>query len=185
MMCRGNIITRLIPYEKICIWWFMNGYERRMVMFNKSDLTRNAYRLMGPLAKCGYDWWWHSFTAQDALTGEDRPFFIEFFICNPALAEDEPVLGQLPANKEAGKRPSYLLVKAGAWGEYHCQLHRFFSLNEVKISRGAPYLVEASDCLACETRLKGSIHITEEEARQHPEWMCDAGDMTWDLTVDK
>ena len=35
--------------------------------------------LHGPLAHHGYDWWWHSFTAQDAETGEDKPFFIEFF----------------------------------------------------------------------------------------------------------
>ena len=96
-------------------------------MFNHHDINRDACMLHGPLAHHGYDWWWHSFTAQDAETGEDKPFFIEFFICNPALAEDEPVLGQLPANKAAGKRPSYLMVKAGTWGPEHFQLHRFFS----------------------------------------------------------
>lgn len=47
--------------------------------------------LVGPLAHHGYDWWWHSFTAQDAVTGEDKPFFIEFFLCNPALGEDVSV----------------------------------------------------------------------------------------------
>ena len=55
-------------------------------MFNHHDITRNSFMLHGPLAHHGYDWWWHSFTAQDAQTGEDKPFFIEFFICNPALA---------------------------------------------------------------------------------------------------
>ena len=33
--------------------------------------------------------------------------------------------------------------------------------------------------------LKGSIRIMPEEAAAHPEWMCDAGEMTWDLTIDK
>ena len=70
-------------------------------MFNHHDITRDACMLRGPLAHQGYDWWWHSFTAQDAVTGEDKPFFIEFFVCNPALAEAEPVLGQLPANSTA------------------------------------------------------------------------------------
>ena len=28
---------------------------------NKSDLKRDHYMLKGPLAKQGYDWWWHSF----------------------------------------------------------------------------------------------------------------------------
>ena len=53
-------------------------------MFNHHDINRNAFMLHGPLAHQGYDWWWHSFTGHDALTGEAKPFFIEFFLCNPA-----------------------------------------------------------------------------------------------------
>ena len=154
-------------------------------MFNQHDPNRNAFMLHGPLAHLGYDWWWHSFTAQDAETGEDKPFFVEYFICNPALAEDEPVLGQLPANREAKKRPSYLMVKAGCWGEDHCQLHRFFSLKKTRIHGDAPYEVEAEDCFASETALRGSVKISEAEAEAHPEWMCDAGSMSWDLKLDK
>ena len=154
-------------------------------MFNHHDITRNAFMLVGPLAQNGYDWWWHSFTAQDAETGEDKPFFIEFFICNPALAEDTPTFGQLPENKAAGKRPSYLMVKAGCWGDGKCQLHRFFSLNDVRIHGSAPYEVEAADCYASETALRGSIIISEKDAAEHPEWMCDAGEIEWYLTVDK
>ncbi len=154
-------------------------------MFDHHDITRDAFMLHGPLARKGYDWWWHSFTAQDAVTGEDKAFFIEFFTCDPALAEDEPVLGQLPANRAAGKRPSYLMVKAGTWGKDHCQLHRFFAWKDVKLHGDAPYQIEAADCLACETALRGHITISPEEAEKHPEWMCDAGDMRWDLTVDK
>ena len=154
-------------------------------MFNQHDLNRNAFMLRGPLAHLGYDWWWHSFTAQDAETGEDKPFFVEYFICNPALAEDEPVLGQLPANREAKKRPSYLMVKAGCWGEDHCQLHRFFSLKKTRIHGEAPYEVEAEDCFASETALRGSVKISYAEAAAHPEWMCDAGSMSWDLKLDK
>ena len=154
-------------------------------MFNQHDPNRNAFMLHGPLAHLGYDWWWHSFTAQDAETGEDKPFFVEYFICNPALAEDEPVLGQLPANREAKKRPSYLMVKAGCWGEDHCQLHRFFSLKKTRIHGEAPYEVEAEDCFASETALRGSVKISYAEAAAHPEWMCDAGSMSWDLKLDK
>lgn len=154
-------------------------------MFDHHDITRDMFMLHGPLARNGYDWWWHSFTAQDAKTGEDKPFFIEFFVCNPAIAEHEPVLGQLPENKKAGKRPSYLMVKAGTWGEDHCQLHRFFAWSDVVIQKDAPYRVEAADCLACETALKGRISISSEEVGQHPEWMCDAGEMSWNLTIDK
>ncbi|MBE6015759.1 MAG: hypothetical protein E7241_10435 [Lachnospiraceae bacterium] len=154
-------------------------------MFNNHDIKRNQFMLRGPLARNGYDWWWHSFTAQDAGTGEDKPFFIEYFLINPALGEDKPVFGQLPENKASGKKPSYLMVKAGTWGEDHCQLHRFFSWKEVKVGGRAPYHVKADDCYAGEKKLRGSIDISTEEAKAHPEWMCDAGSMSWKLTIDK
>ena len=41
-------------------------------MFNHHDIIRDSCMLHGPLAHHGYDWWWHSFTAQDAETGEDK-----------------------------------------------------------------------------------------------------------------
>ncbi len=154
-------------------------------MFNHHDITRDACMLHGPLRHLGYDWWWHSLTARDAQTGEEKPFFFEFFVCNPALAEDEPVLGQLPENRAEGKKPSYLTVKAGCWGEGKVQLHRFFAWKDVQMHMDAPYDILAGDCHASECALSGSISITSEAAAAHPEWMCDAGELSWNLTVDK
>ena len=154
-------------------------------MFNHHDLTRDACMLHGPLRRLGYDWWWHSLTARDAQTGEEKPFFFEFYVCNPALAEDIPVLGQLPENRANGKKPSYLMVKAGCWGEGKCQLHRFFAWKDVQMHADAPYEITAADCHASETALSGSISISREEAQAHPEWMCDAGQLSWNLTIDK
>ena len=154
-------------------------------MFNVHDISRDACMLHGPLRHLGYDWWWHSFTGKDEQTEEEKPFFIEFFVCNPALGGDEPIFGQLPENISGGNKPSYLMVKAGAWGEDHAQLHRFFAWNDVKMHEAAPYSIEADDCFASETVLRGSIRISEEEALAHPEWMCDAGQMCWELKVDK
>ncbi len=154
-------------------------------MFNVHDYERNAYMLHGAERYCGYDWWWHSFTAQDAESGADQPFFIEFFVCNPALGGPEPVFGQLPENRAAGKRPSYLMVKVGAWGKNPCQLHRFFGWDEVRIHDGAPYWVQAGDCHASEFRLSGSVAVSQADAAAHPEWMCDAGSMRFDLHMDK
>lgn len=140
--------------------------------------------LVGPLAKNGYDWWWHSFTGIDE-EGKETQFFVEFFIINPALGKDEPVFGQLKENKEKGIRPSYLMVKAGCWGENKCQLHRFFGINKVRIKEGIYFEVEADDCFASETALRGSISLTPEEVEAHPEYMCDAGDIKFDLKVEK
>ena len=84
---------------------------------NKYDLKRNEPMLTGKFKKQGYDWWWHNFTGIDEETGEEKTFFIEYFTVNPALGGAEPVLGQLEENKKNGKKPSYLMVKAGWWGK--------------------------------------------------------------------
>ncbi|MBR2804093.1 MAG: hypothetical protein IKE20_02965, partial [Eggerthellaceae bacterium] len=149
------------------------------------DISRNQFMLTGGFAEQGYDWWWHSFTGHHAKTGERRSFFIEFFCCNPALGGGEPVFGQLPENRIAHRRPSYVMVKAGSWGENAKQLHRFFSWKDVTLGENVPFFVEADDCLCCETDLIGSIRIAPDDAASHPEWMCDAGTMLWDLRVDK
>ncbi len=154
-------------------------------VFDIHDEARDAMMLRGGFAKQGYDWWWHSFTGVSVKTGKERQFFIEFFLCNPDLAEDVPVFGQLPANQEKGKKPSYLMVKAGSWGKDKAQLHRFFAWKDVSIHRDRPYSVRAAECCASEERLTGYVSVTEEEAAEHPEYMSDAGSMSWDLKVDK
>ena len=154
-------------------------------MFNKQDPTRNECMLDGSFAREGYDWWWHSFTAIHEKTGKEVPFFIEFFLCNPALGGKEPILGQLEANKINKVKPSYLMVKAGCWGENHCQLHRFIGWDDVEVHGRAPFSVSAGNCYVSDTELRGSIGISEEMAEKHPEWMCDAGTMKWNLTIDK
>ncbi len=153
--------------------------------FNHPDISRNAFMLKGDLAEKGYDWWWHSFTGHNAKTGEEKNFFIEFFCINPALAEDEPVLGQLPENKENGKLPSYMMIKAGVWGRDAKQMHRFFPWNSVTVSESVPFQVSADNCYLSEDRTLGRVSVSEEDAAAHPEWLCDAGDLIWDLKIDK
>lgn len=148
-------------------------------MFNKPDASRDACQLFGGQARRGYDWWWHSFTGRHAETGEEKPFFIEFFLCNPEHGGDAPRFGRL------GDTPSYLMVKAGAWGEGAAQLHRFFGWNEVELSMGTPYCVKAADCCASEGSLRGNVRVSEAEAAEHPEWMCQAGEMKWELRLEK
>ncbi len=156
-----------------------------MIGFNKHDISRNACMLTGGQSRQGYDWWWHSFTAINEKTGAEKPFFIEFFVCNPALGGSEPVFGQLPENREKGLRPSYLLVKTGAWGENAGQYHRFFGWDHVQMDWGVPFSIEAGDCFLDETRTKGSVKVTPEEAAKHPEYLCQAGEISWDLKIRK
>lgn len=153
---------------------------------NKSDLTRDYCMLRGPLARKGYDWWWHSFTARHAKTGQPKSFYIEYFLCNPALAQEEPVLvWNDPEGRRAGKRPSYCMVNVGFWGKKKGQLHRFFPWSQVSIPMNAPLDLQVGDCSCTETRIRGSVRVTEAEAAAHPEWMSDAGELEWDLQVHK
>ena len=144
---------------------------------NTHDISRDAFMLTGNLAQQGYDWWWHSFTAHHATTGEERAFFIEFFLVNPELGGPEPRFGMAPDGSRDGRKPSYLMVKAGTWGAQAKQLHRFFGWDEVELGRGVPFWVAADDCVCCETDLVGRVQVSEQEAASHPEWMSDAGDI--------
>ena len=150
-----------------------------------SDISRNAYQLFGAQARCGYDWWWHSFTARHSVTGEEKAFFLEFFVCNPLDGGEVPVFGQLPENKERGIRPSYLMVKGGTWGKDARQMHRFFGWNAVHLEKGVPFSIQADDCSLSETATRGHIVVTEAEAEQHPEYLCQAGELQWDLKIHK
>ncbi len=95
--------------------------------FNRKDPRRNECMLTGKFARRGYDWWWHSFTAVNDSTGEEVPFFIEYFLCNPSLSKGEgkAILGQDPQNKKDGGTLTLIDdIKAGHIG---CEYGEFES----------------------------------------------------------
>ena len=141
--------------------------------------------LKGSLAKQGYDWWWHSLTGYNKETGEPRQFFIEYFTCNPELAEDKPILGQDPENKSKGKKPSYFMLKVGGWGKEPKQIHNFYSMKEFKCPDDKLDIKVGDKISLTEKHMTGFCKVTEEEAKNHPEYMSSAGEMKWDLDIDK
>ncbi len=143
-----------------------------------ADLRRNRYRLTGPLARRGYDWWWHSFTARHAETGAEKAFFVEYFVCNPALAAEAPEFGG------AYGAPSYGMIKVGCWGADARQLHSFFGMRHVEIASDALAIRMGQNQLS-ETAISGAVQVTASEAADHPEWARDLGTMRWQLAVDK
>ena len=154
-------------------------------MFNKHDIKRDTCQLKGRQSRKGYDWWWHSFTAYNKITGEAKPFYIEFFLCNPKSGRFRPVYGQLKENQEKGIRPSYLMVNVGTWGKSHCQLHRFFGWKQIQVNYKAPFIVKAEDCFLTETETYGDVDVSQEEADVHPEYMSDFGHIKWNLKIRK
>ena len=154
---------------------------------NQSDLSRNAYMLRGSMAKRGYMRWWHSFQGICSETGESRTFFIEYFLINPGLGGDQPILGQHPYYKRRGIKPSYVMIKAGTFpnvaGEGGSQLHAFYPISAMKAAND-PLYIQIEDCIYSENHIAGFVEVTEEEAR-HRSFMSDAGYMEWDLEVHK
>jgi hypothetical protein len=135
--------------------------------------------LYGPLARKGYDWWWHSFTGKSEKTGEEKSFFIEYYVMNPARG------GDLPQFVEKGAaHPAYVMIKAGAWGKDAKQLHRFFGTNELETDPTELRIV-VGDCFLSDEILKGSVNVSRNAAEEHPEYMSDAGSMSWLLRIDR
>ena len=154
-------------------------------MFAKHDIERDEFQLYGKQAEKGYDWWWHSFTAKSEKDGKTRPFYIEFFLCNPAIGGEKPIFGQKKTDRHALVRPSYLMVNVGTWGTPSKQLHRFFGWNQVKLNLKAPFSIEAGDCYLDEHCTRGKVSLGSDEAFTHPELMSDAGTISWDLRIEK
>ncbi len=140
--------------------------------------------LTGKLASRGYDWWWHSLTAHHAQTGQPRGFFFEYFVVNPALGGQQPVLGQLPAHQQSGRRPSYAMLNAGAWGTQPLQIHNYYGIEQASFDHRR-LNARIGEATVTETALKGRVQVTAEQVREHPEWMSDAGELEWDLTARK
>jgi tocopherol cyclase len=155
-------------------------------------MNKNQYKLTGCLAKKGYDWWWHSFVGRNMETGELKPFFVEYYVINPGLWKGEMVFGQLEENRLKGKRPCYAMIKAGSWGNEKAQLHNFFPVNDVIISKEqTDGSYDLHNCffgeknLVSALKIIGSVSVSQEESSSHPEYMTDAGSMKWDVTIDK
>ena len=151
---------------------------------NKRDVSRDLFMLKGALSRQGYDWWWHNFTGYNRKTGEEKTFFIEYFVINPALGGTRVVLGQLPENRAKDVKPSYALIKVGAWGKNAKQIHNFYPISDFSCP-SHELNIKIGSCALTETHMEGSCEVSAHEAQEHPEYMCDAGSMQWDLSIQK
>ena len=157
---------------------------------NKKNLSRNRYMLKGALKRKGYDWWWHSFTGRNKITGEEKTFFIEYFIINPAKSPREVVFGQSDIGNIIGNRsqnslkPCYVMIKAGVWGNKAKQIHAFYPVKDLSIRR-KDFQLKVGNCVLSENYISGSVEMSPLDAATHPEYMSASGSMSWNLRVDK
>ena len=154
-------------------------------MSNKLATNKNEFKLKGRLAQKGYDLWRHTFTGTNKETGEEKQFFIEFFACNPFYSQHIPVLGQHILNKKNGILPSYLMVKAGWWGENATQIHKFYAWKNTTISTDSDFSINTGDCFCSDKKLSGEIKLSKNDSNINPQYMCDYGNISWDLILNK
>ena len=102
--------------------------DQVVMIMRHSDLSRDRFMLHGRLARKGYDLWRHYFTAISKRNRRMCPFFIEFYILNPAVSPDRMQFAQ------QDQIPSYTMINAGCWGNSPLQLRDFFTINETRIS---------------------------------------------------
>lgn len=154
---------------------------------NHKQKNKNSYMLSGSLARRGFMRWFHSFTGVKKDSGEKRRFFIEYLIMNPSLGKEHPILGQYPFYKKRGMKPSYVLVKAGAFpdsdGQDGIQLNAFYPISSLKTA-DAPFVLQIDECFYSENSISGFVSVTDKEAR-HKSFMTDPGNMEWKLSVHK
>ena len=108
-------------------------------MFNIHDEKRDAFMLNKSFGKKGYDWWWHSFTAVDVETGEEKSFFIEFFVVNPKYGRKYPVFGQTQGG-EAKKTDPLMFVSRPDAGERTMFSSTGFTVSKRLLSNREPLL---------------------------------------------
>ncbi|MCK5233382.1 MAG: hypothetical protein KAJ91_01055 [Candidatus Aenigmarchaeota archaeon] len=146
-------------------------------------MTRNAFMLKGNLSKNGYDWWWHSLVGINSKTKKSRPFFIEYYVINPALGAGTPVIPS-PSDNKGMQKPSYAMIKAGSWGRNAKEINNFYSISDFSAST-EKMDVKIGENTATETQIKGSVFMSVKDSKNHPEYMSDAGKMKWNLAAKK
>lgn len=150
----------------------------------KIDLQKNRAMLTGRFKKRGFMLWRYTFNGINAKTGDHKVFFIEFFIINPINSPHERVFGQLYEQKAKSHHPSYIMVKAGAWGENSKQIHAFYPISDLHVNK-RKFDLKVDSIHITETSLTGDVFMSQADVMQHPEYMSNFGTMSWDLTMKK
>jgi len=179
-------------------------------MSTKKINRYEKYSLKGALRKNGFDHWRFVTSAISKSTNCERTFFIEFMILNPLVSPEECQLGfksrfgkteadlqyalagtdsAKTANSETLVQPSFVMVKAGQFGDEGKQINAFFPFCMVEIGNNDFILKIGNDpktaCIISDDRTQGVVQVTKQSLVQRPEYMCQAGTMGWNLKFEK
>lgn len=149
----------------------------------------------------------YSFCGSSRATGEERRFFVELYLVNPAVSPNVPVIARRsrvsvahsPADVQSALtggydsrysgqdvvvRPSYLLVKAGVYGGGGKQMNRFVAPSAL-VHGKQDASIRAEGFEFTPDAISGEVSVGEQDLRGCPELMCNVGSMGWRLGFDK
>lgn len=166
---------------------------------SKKALKRNEYKLKGSLRKCGFDRWRYVFNAVNRASGDERNFFIELSILNPAVSPQATVVyesqveklgesdlqaalsGNLDSQSSYSQTvPSYCCVRAGILGDRPRALAKCFPCDEFVLQKNG-FDVKVGECFFSDSDLSGLLTVTKNDLVKNPQPKSDAGRMVWDL----
>lgn len=171
---------------------------------SKKTQNCNKIGLSGSQKKTGVNYWRYFFSGINKQTGAEKAFSLEFEIINPSLASEEPVLGYKPRinfstddlqyslagtdsainfETEEMVKPSFVAIRISRLGKEYKQLCRYVTYNELKINV-KEFEIQIGNIYFSNDSLSGFIDISKEECEKHPEYFCDSGYCSWNLTYD-
>lgn len=178
---------------------------RRVMASSRKIRHFDQYVLRGKLRQEGFERWRYVFSALSRSTGQEKKFFIELYIVNPAISPKAVVISQKSrlaysesdlqyalagtasaehANDELAVKPSYVLVKAGVFGNFGKQMNKFYASSLFGFVKSTENF-KVGDCLFGSKSLSGTISVTEQDLRLRPELLCNSGAMDWDLKFER
>ena len=165
----------------------------------------DQYVLRGKLRQEGFERWRYVFSALNRTTGQEKKFFIELYIVNPAISPKAAVISQKSrlaysesdlqyalagtdsathANDELDVKPSYVLVKSGVFGNGGKHMNKFYASSLFGYVKNTENF-KVGDCLFGANSLTGMISVTEQDLRLRPELLCNSGAMSWELKFER
>lgn len=164
----------------------------------------SRFGFTGKKKKIGVNYWRFFFNGVEKDSSVEQCFYIELEMLNPHISPDEVQLGfktrvsltaedlqyTLAGTKSAQNlqnetlvQPSYCVLRAGKLGKDARQLAVYFPVSDFKFY-SKPFGIEFANNLFSDEYLKGSINVTEESLVLHPEYLCNSGSASWNLSYE-
>lgn len=146
---------------------------------------KNSYMLQGNMLKRGFDWWRHLLIAEHRRSGEKQPFAFDYFVINPELGGPLPITSQHPENQTLGVKPTYALLRVSTWQVGNAvQICNLYGINDFRYQFD-PLRISIGSSFFNDSEMKGSVATSAEQAKAHPEYFSDSGQISWDLRIKK